>query len=46
MKKSTQDWLGGLDMMQALDQIEQEHKRLMEINADYVKDFLADNPRQ
>ena len=46
MKKSTQDWLGGMDMMQALDQIEQEHKRLMEINADYVKDFLADNPRQ
>ncbi len=46
MKKSTQDWLGGMDKAQALKQIEDEHKRLMEINGDYVRDFLADNPRQ
>ncbi|NHN32515.1 ABC transporter substrate-binding protein [Paenibacillus agricola] len=45
MKKSVQDWLGGLDKTTALDFIEKEHKRLMQINAEYVKDFLHDNPR-
>lgn len=45
MKKSVQDWLGGMDVIEALNQIETEHQRLMEVNAEYVKDFLADNPR-